>query len=648
VRDLDGWIGGSFTGQVKTHVEVLSTKIEVERPTVAGHRYRSLVLDAEYRNGVVDVNMLQVLGTEGDSAGVHGTMILPGSDSTAAEGRLEIDGMVVGVNLDVFQPYLTKHTLRGELSCEIGARGTFADPRLGAVLYLNGAQVDTFQVEKVVAYLRYDAGRVWVEEGNLASMGFMADFHGSFPLQLQFNPLRAQMISTGNLQASLQGGGNLEALIQPFREQVEHIDGIITVDIEVSGTIDEPRLDGSVLLDNGVLKPAALGQAVEDIQIDLELSESEVRVVTFTGRMPSEIRRRRGLLSSLFGWLSPRKEKGGDFSVTGNVTIEEGGRPAFDLNLKGSGLGISDPTGSLAVVIDPDLRLVTRPGNSYPSLDGKVQVVQGLADVGMLLNMFGGSESAAELDVEEGEGLEADVEIEVPGRLRIVGGELGQDVDVELMGNLLIRKNPQSAPYLLGSLESVPGRGHLFMFFQRWAIDEGTITFGTIEEINPGLNARFSTNVQDVFVLLTLTGTVKEPLTQLSTEGGALSSQRDILELLMLGRAETGAEETGTGLVSNYLENVVNRTAQDWIGLDTVEMEGIGGLVQGSPLEDTRVSVGSYLGNKLYAKYAQSFGGTTPQQELGIEYWISRRFRLSGMYDRHRRFLLELKWRIDY
>jgi len=648
-RDLEGWIGGSFTGQVEKHVEVLSTQIEVEMPTVAGHRYRSLVLDAEYRNGIVEVNTLQVLGTEGDSAGVYGTLMLPGSDSTASDGRLDMDLTVVGVNLAVFQPYLTRQTLRGEISCEMGARGTFTDPRLDGVLVLTDAQVDTFQVEEVVAYIRYDAGRVWIEEGSLKSMGFMANFHGSFPFQLQFNPLQAQMISTGDLQASLQGGGNLEALIQPFRKQIEHIDGIITADIEVGGTIDEPQLDGSVLLDNGALKPAALGQAVENIHMDLALSESEVGVVTLTGRMPSDIRRRRGLLSSLFGWLSPRKEAGGEFSVTGNVTIEKGGRPAFNLNLQGSGLGISDPTGSLAVVVDPDLRLVTRPGNSYPSLDGTVQVVQGLADVGMLLNMFGGSESAAELDVAEGEGLEADVEIEVPGRLRIVGGELGQDVDVELMGNLLIRKNPQSAPYLLGSLESVPGRGHLFMFFHRWSIDEGTVTFGTIEEINPSLDARFSTNVQDVFVLLTLSGTVKEPLTQLSTEGGALSSQRDILELLTLGRGvETSVEESRAGLVGNYLENVVSRTAQDWIGLDTVEMEGIEGLVPGSPLQHTRVSVGRYLGSRLYAKYAQSFGGTTPQQELGIEYWISRRFRLSGMYDRQRRFLLELKWRIDY
>ncbi len=77
-------------------------------------------------------------------------------------------------------------------------------------------------------------------------------------------------------------------------------------------------------------------------------------------------------------------------------------------------------------------------------------------------------------------------------------------------------------------------------------------------------------------------------------------------------------------------------------------MEGISTLAQGSFSENTQVSVGRYFGNQIYAKYAQSLGGSTPWLEVGVEYRLSRRFRISGMKDRFGSYLLELKWRVEY
>ena len=386
--------------------------------------------------------------------------------------------------------------------------------------------------------------------------------------------------------------------------------------------------------------------------MDLTLSEDEIRIENLTGRIPAGIGVKKNILNlwgwDVFGLID--KDEGGAFSVTGLVALGSAGSVVYNLAVDGTRLGLSDPTGSLAAIIDTDLRIVTHEGNNFSSLEGKVQVQQGLADVGMLLNMLGVSEVTLEIESEEREGMEMDVEVEIPGRLRVIGGEYGQEFDVELEGNLLLRKNPTGSPYLLGSLESVMGQGQLFMFSRKWSIDEGTITFGSIEEINPNLDARFSTSLDEDLIVLTLTGTVEEPETMLSAEGNSMLGKSDIILLLALGTFGVGGEPGGTGqVIGNYIENQVNRTARGIIGFDTFEMEGLSGLAQGSMGENTQVSVGKYIfGNQLYAKYAASFGGSTPWKEFGVEYRLSRRLRISGMLDKFGSYLLELKWRVEY
>ncbi len=649
---LDGQISGIFSGEVGTHVEELSTEITIVNPTLAGLTYESLQLDADYRNGAVLVNSLTVSGSEDAASGIRsaqleGTLLLPGSEVGGQEGQLGIDFTVIGINLAVFQPYLVEHTLTGELTCEMTARGSFAEPVLDGLVFLSAAQVDTYRVDQVVAGLRYDTEKIEIYEGRLESMDFTATFSGELPFQLKFSPLQAQLVSTGDLQIEIVGSGSPEALLQPVSRQIESVGGEFNVDVQIVGSINEPRLSGNIRLENGELKPVALGQAVEDLNMDLTLSEDAIRIVSFTGRLPG------GVIQKWSIWdLFRRREseqQGGDFSLSGDVTLGGMEEPRFNLTFVGEGMGISDPTGSLAAVLDSDLRFKTLAGNNYPSLEGNIDVQQGVADVGLLLDMISGTGTARKVEVETEEGLEADVEIEIPGRLRVIGGEFGQEFDVELEGNLILKKNPNSSPYLLGSLESVPGQGQLFMLSRKWSIDEGNITFGSIEEINPNIDARFSTGMDEDLIILTLTGTAREPVTQLTAEGNSMLSQSDIYQLLLLGTVGVGQQTGGTGqVISNYLENQLNQAARGILGVDTFEMEGISTLAQGSFSENTQVSVGRYFGNQIYAKYAQSLGGSTPWLEVGVEYRLSRRFRISGMKDRFGSYLLELKWRVEY
>lgn len=651
---IDGRVSGTVEGRITEHLDELSVGVIVSEPSVGDYRYRTLELDARYNAGTVQIDGITVTGEpdedeRAESAIISGDFRLPGTRDGEDQGALNLTATVESLNLDTFARYLGR-TLTGTLSSDLTMGGSFREPEVTGTVHLWDAQVDTFQIEDVKADVRYLDERMFLEEGRLVSQGFEALYEGSMPMIISLLPLDLNVINDEPIDAVLRGEGTPDFLIQPIGEQIESVGGTLHADLRLSGALSAPALNGSFRWNDGTVKPAILGQRVSDIQVEIRLDEQEITIERFTGRLPSDLRQKSNLwnLWHLFG-LAKRKDPGGDFAVSGTILLREGKNALFNLHLEGEELGLSDPTGSVLFVVDTDLEMQTRADNTWPTLGGTVQIQQGLADLGMLLNMIGAEGVETEEVVEDTPGLETDIEIEIPGRLRVIGGEFGQDVDIELMGNLIVRKNPTGAPYVLGTLETVPGRGQLTIFGYRWAVDEGTVTFGSIEEINPDLNARFSANAQDLLVYLDLTGTLREPQTRLSTAGNELTSQSALWELLTIGTIGISGQSGGrTEVISNYLERAASRTVRGILPFDELELEGLGGLGSGLLTEDLQVSVGRYFGRRMYAKYAQSFGGPSLWRELGVEYRFSRRFSLSGMRDRTGRYLFEVKWRIDY
>lgn len=642
----EGIVSGTFGGVIGQHVESLSLAATARAPRIAGHGYRSVEITASYDRGIVQIDRLRIIGEETESVELSGTVHLPGAVSEMAQGVLNIDARLADLRLEPFDSYLKGHRIRGELTGTVSARGTFAEPNLESRLSLNYAQLDTFQIESAQLDLDYDGARLRVANGLLSTMGFNARFGGSIPMALSFEPVRASIDTQEAITAFFEGRGQPTALLQPIGAQIEQVGGELEARLELQGTMAAPELTGNVVLSDGSLKPQALGQTIQDIQIDLTIEKSLVRINTFTGRLPSEINIRRNILTRLRN-LVTKAPPTGDFSVTGSVELGDGGVPVYDLRIAGKGLGLSDPTGSLAVVVDPDLAFLSAPESEYPVLSGRIGVRQGLVDLGLITRLIGG-EPTAQVGGEAGGGFRTDIDVDIPGRFRIVGAgiTLDEDVNVEVRGDLILKRDPPGPFFVLGSLETVQGRGAVYAYGRRWSVDRGNITFGTIEEMNPNLDVQLSTIVQEVEVYLTLTGTALEPIARFSSDSPTLANQGDIMLFITLGM--TPDSQAGLDVrerTTTFIESAVGRQAGEVIGLDTFEVRGLPGLTES---EDTQISVGKYLGSQFYLRYSQYLGSFNQIGEFGVEYRLNRTFRISFTHDRFRRDFLELKWRIEY
>lgn len=638
-------IEGTFSATIGQHVETLNLVAFANEPSVTGHRYRSMDIDAGYDHGIVRIDRLRISGEETEAVEISGTFHLPGAVSDVAEGLLQLDATLGAFRLGPFQSYLPGHRVQGEITGRISARGTFAEPLIDSELSLNYARLDTFRLESARMNLRYDEERLRIENGLLSTLGFNARYSGSIPMSLSLEPVRALVDTHGAISATFVGSGSPEALLQAIAGQIEQVDGEAAISLDLNGTLANPQLTGQIRLQDGLLKPRALGQTIRDIQIDIAIEESTARINQLTGRLPSRVAVRRNALSWIGDLFS--KPETGEFWVTGSVALAESGSLNYDLAVRGRAMGLSDPTGSMAIVVDTDLAMRSTPGSEYPRLTGTANIREGQVDLGLVTRLIG-SESSAGVEEDGRGGVELDVELDIPGRVRIVGTDitLGEDVNVEVRGDLILRRSPPGALYILGSLEAVPGRGNVYAYGHRWRVDRGEIAFGTVDEINPNLDAQLTATFQEEEVYITLTGTAREPVSRLSSDSPVLTNEGDIILFLLLGT--TPGSQSGIDMrerTTNYLESALGRRAGDIIGLDTFEVRGISG-VSGSG--NTQISVGKYVGGQFYLHYSRFTGSQYQMGEVGAEYRLSRNFRISYTRNRFRRDYLELKWRIEY
>lgn len=216
--------------------------------------------------------------------------------------------------------------------------------------------------------------------------------------------------------------------------------------------------------------------------------------------------------------------------------------------------------------------------------------------------------------------LELDLDLRIPNRLRVRGG----DLDLECRGHLtLSRRIGRNA--LLGDLQVLAGEFRLLG--RRFIVQSGTMTWYGDESLSPRLDLDLAATVGDARVMVRLTGTLEEPRLELSSDPPM--EQGEIMALLLFRRPADELDNQQQGilqrqaaqLATDYGMTALQTGISRSLGLDMVRWEATGADWQGTLL------VGKYVGPRILVYYEQSLS----QQDLfrlHVDYVISRRLRL--------------------
>jgi autotransporter translocation and assembly factor TamB len=463
------------------------------------------------------------------------------------------------------------------------------------------------------------------------------NIQGREMLQVQGN---MGLAADGALAMQIRAPGIDLEMFKGLVPQVTQSAGRLRLDLQVSGTLQQPQMNGSLLLNDGVLLLAATGERYQDIQMRLVFAGSRVDIQQL--RVGSQS----GALE-VMGWVEVAGQtlrqvdltiRSRDFTAMNTPFIQA--QTSMDLSVRGS---LQEMTASGTVTV-PRLRVEVDkiPGTGPKNVQPWELTVKGVygPGPGAVGNGEDGSPSALQVDVPLSF-LRADIRVDIPRNAWIHGSGTA----MEISGDLRLTKELQQPFIMSGGITMV--RGFATVYGKKFVMQEGQVTFPGSPEINPFVNITITHTVSNYLVTIHVDGRARQP--QITFSSTPELDQSDILSLLIVGKTMdrlTSSEQSSLssqlggaagGLVAGKLQEVIGGA----LGLDTLTI---------SPSDSSGtagVSVGQYVTQDLYMSYEVGMGKGGGNR-VGIEYSINRDLKLKGSTSDKGDSAIDFLWRRDY
>jgi autotransporter translocation and assembly factor TamB len=516
----------------------------------------------------------------------------------------------------------------GQLSLELSLGGTLQQPQGKGSLQLTSLTYQGHTLGEMRAALEL--------ANQTARTDLRWRLQGRELLQVQGS---VGLSANGVLAMQIRAPGLPLEMLQGLVPGLTHSAGTVNLDLQAAGTLQQPRLNGSLVMENGALQLAVTGERYRDIQMRIVMTGERIdiqqlRVGSQSG--PLEV----------MGWAQIAGATLQQVDVTVRAqeftAMNTPGIQALvnmDLAVRGS-LQAMTATGTVSV---PRLRVVT---NKLPTSGPKdVQpwelTVEGVYGPGPAA--AAGAEGAAvplQVDVPL-PFLRADIRVEIPRNAWIQG----PGTAIEMSGDLHIAKEIEQ-PFVLSGMITIV-RGFASAYGKRFVIQQGQVTFTGDPEINPLLDITVNHTVSNYVVAIHVEGKARKP--EIIFSSTPELPQSDILSLLIVGKTMdrlTSSEQQDLssqlgGAAGSMIAGQLQEALGGALGLDTLTIGAGEGFGSGS------VSIGQYVTQDIFMSY--EFGmGKGGGNRVGIEYSITPRFKLKGSTNDNGASAVDFLWRRDY
>ncbi|MCB1854381.1 MAG: translocation/assembly module TamB domain-containing protein [Halieaceae bacterium] len=397
--------------------------------------------------------------------------------------------------------------------------------------------------------------------------------------------------------------------LAPFFPGLSSLEGDISGQLDIGGTLDAPRTRGELQLSGGQL--ALLGYPTELQDLDLTLQA----------------------LGDRFALQGAGLLGGGELRISG--TVESSPQWQLELGMSGERQELLIPPYT-QMLVSEDLQL--RLSAAELDLGGRVIVHEGVLEHEQLPEgSVALSRDVVEVDmrgdvINQSSDLPTriDVALLMEDRFKIVGDM----VNATLGGDLQLLQTPGKPLQLFGNLNVIGGE--LRAFQQRLRIQRGTVSFsGPPENPELDISAQREVPADKVVVGISLRGSLQQP--QLQVFSDPVMSQANTMSYLIRGRpVDTGAEADGIATALTLGTGLVNETP---LVTQLNEIPGISNLAFGAEgsEEDTAATVGGYIGERLYLSYGmgiyEPINVLTARLYLQTRLWLEVVSRLENSVD---------------
>ncbi|MDD5014329.1 MAG: translocation/assembly module TamB domain-containing protein [Atribacterota bacterium] len=390
---------------------------------------------------------------------------------------------------------------------------------------------------------------------------------------------------------------DLSSISMFFRKNIKQIQGLTNTELKLSGTLNQPILNGNIALNIGLIEFYKLPVKISDANVLLRLEDNLVKIED----MNFQIDQYKIYASGEFA-LKNLQFQDLNINIWSNkeeILYQDILKAQADLKAKLTGLF------------------------TYPHLEGILTLSQGELNwkknnKKILSNPL---ELLAKLN-----NLKGDIDLEVQILDDFIANT--NDFNLKLEGGLKVQ-GALSAPKLNGGLDIK--QGYVTFLDKKFRVSEGKIIFADSTGEDMILDIKAKTEIDDIDVFVSVGGILAQPVVTFSSSPAL--SESEIISLLMFNKNYAGLTEGEIGTVLQ--EEMINLIAQglsirflnqiedeiaNSLGLDEFKIETIFkqeqgsdlGFVPGFALETLALKIGKYFSENFYLSYS------TPLFEMGI------------------------------
>jgi translocation and assembly module TamB len=421
----------------------------------------------------------------------------------------------------------------------------------------------------------------------------------------------ASLAKAGELNFRVDGKVNL-ALLRTFNRDIR-ADGLMQIDMAVTGTPASPDIEGQVRMENGSISYVDMPNGLSNINGTLVFNQNRLRVQSLTAY-----------------------SGGGILDVGGFISFSRG--LYFDLTLTSKDIRLRYPPG-VSAAARADLRLAGSPTNSL--LSGDITVSKfGLTpqfDIGAILGRNArqpGVGATAPNSVLNN--LHLDIHIVTTPELEVQTSlaRLSGDADLHLRGTA-------GRPVVLGRIEIA--QGYLSLNGTKYHVERGEITFSNPTGIVPVANLEATTRVREYDISLGFHGPLESNKLTMTYRSDPPLPESDIIALLALGRTREDAAifqpnptvpspNASSAILGAALESAQNTRMQKLFGISRIKIDPQAFGPEGNP--SSRVTIEQPVSDKVTLTFISNVSQSA-QQIIQVEYRFNRRLSVLGTRDQN-------------
>jgi translocation and assembly module TamB len=441
----------------------------------------------------------------------------------------------------------------------------------------------------------------------------------TLPVEASAAPLRLAIARTREMSGNVEIKGQIQPIWDLLLGGDRSLSGLVDVRADLGGTLNEPRINGRLDLQQGTFRDNGTGLRLEGVTLASRFDDTTALIETF----------------------SATDGEGGRAAGQGRIGLRQGSPSSLELTLTefriiDNDIAEAHASGPLTVVRgeDGNIMLAGRIDIDDARINANPPGSTGIVRMDVVeINRPGGDIPEDEQNRPRGPQIGLDINIRSPGGdVRVVGRGLNVEMNVfaRVQGTI-------SRPILSGNARVVRGdyefAGKRFVFE-----DSGTVSLSTdLEQIR--LNLRATREDPALTATIRVIGTAARPEIVLTSTPSL--PQDEILSQVLFGRSASQLSGFEAAQLAAGVASLAGGGGFDVIG-NLRELAGLDRLSFGGEASSLTVAGGRYITDDVYLEI---IGGGEDGAEVSVEWQVRRNLTVSSKLGAQGDTSLSIRWR---